>query len=134
MNIFDIIKANNIEAIKKYINEGNDVNIADELYGNTPLIQAVCEENIEIIQLLIDAGANINTPTYFNISPLKIAIQRDHNDIVHYLLGKGAVVTYMEILSCNENHLKKNQMLLILLCETYLKQQNIKNKKLATNL
>ena len=55
-------KSAHLNAIKYLIDEGADVNIADTFDIATPLHKALayCNRNIEIISLLISAGADVN--------------------------------------------------------------------------
>jgi ankyrin repeat protein len=58
----------------------------------TPLILAVSQANFESVQLLVEAGANVNALDVRGMTPLALAVATDHADprIVRLLLSKGA--------------------------------------------
>jgi ankyrin repeat protein len=78
----------NLEIVKSLISEGADVNAKDN-YGFTALMHAVVGGSLEIVKLLVSAGADINA-TVYNTSPLLIAYQMGHDEIVEYLIASGA--------------------------------------------
>jgi len=78
----------NLEIVKSLISEGADVNAKDN-YGFTALMDAAFVGNLEIVELLVSAGADVNA-TVDNTSPLLIAYQMGHDEIVEYLLASGA--------------------------------------------
>jgi len=62
----------NIPSLKFLIGQGLDVDGKD-CYGNTPLQYAARVKNVDAINILIDAGANINTLNNEMITPLQHA-------------------------------------------------------------
>ena len=58
-----MIKANDIEMIKALLERGSDVNWENDI-GTTALVTAIAtsEPNVEVIRLLLNAGANPNKP------------------------------------------------------------------------
>jgi len=113
------IKNDDIELAKLLIEKGADVNIAGE-YGKTPLIVAAEKGHKDIVQLLIDRGANVagnhiliwaiennhvdfaklliesgakvNAKDIFGKTPLSMAAKKGHKDIVELLIEQGANV------------------------------------------
>ncbi|MDP6772563.1 MAG: ankyrin repeat domain-containing protein, partial [Anaerolineales bacterium] len=79
-----------------------DVNQQGDLYGPA-LNTAVRYRHIEIVQLLLDAGANpnINSPNYVYYgrpeTPLDIACDKGYTEIVRLLLEKGASMEVQNI-------------------------------------
>ncbi|KAL4766789.1 ankyrin repeat-containing domain protein [Aspergillus nidulans var. acristatus] len=61
-------------------------------YGFTPLHKAVESNSLQIIRLLLDAGANINSLTSENVTPLYLAAKLDRPFVVEELLRRGARV------------------------------------------
>lgn len=57
------------ETIQFYIEQGVPVN-AQDCYGMTPLHYAMRAQNVEAAKLLLEAGANPNTPNEKSITPL----------------------------------------------------------------
>ncbi len=59
--------------------------------GLTPLLFAVRQGSMEAVQVLLDAGADVNQVNAGDkSSPLVLAIANGHFDVALYLLGKGA--------------------------------------------
>ena len=50
----------NIEAVRKYLTDSPDINAVDSRYGVTPLCWAAFGGHAEIIELLIESGADVN--------------------------------------------------------------------------
>lgn len=57
--------------------------------GWTALHVAVSKNNTEICEILIRAGAAINPPNTYSITPLTVAAQQGHLRALCYLIGKG---------------------------------------------
>ncbi|KAI1410426.1 hypothetical protein F5Y13DRAFT_202217 [Hypoxylon sp. FL1857] len=93
-------KINVIPLLKRLLHAGSDVNsIIKKAYGTngsktTALLEAVGAENTEIVQLLIDYGAEINTPARFGLkhTPLQEASAANNLEIVTLLLNNNADV------------------------------------------
>jgi ankyrin repeat protein len=62
------------------VQKGANVNIANN-QGSTALAKAVEREMPEIVQLLLDKGADYNTVNCFGSSPLNIAIESKQIDL-----------------------------------------------------
>ena len=117
--LFEAIEARNIEAVKKHLAAGADVNAKDDS-GLTPLHYAEGKEiaeilitegadvnaggqmtplhyaasvgNKEIAELLIDNGADVNAQSFVGMTPLREAANQGHDSIVELLVAKGADV------------------------------------------
>ena len=95
--------------VKYLIDQGANVNSRDSGMG-TALHYAVKTGNLKLVKLLIRAGCNVNAATSRELpllvdrqvviksshsrkrkTPLDIAIQRKHEEVVHYLKKKGGV-------------------------------------------
>ena len=83
------IKENDMNMVDFLIQDcGADVNMI--LYDNESLlIKAIDQNNMEMVELLIDHGADVNLSND-HYSPLSYAINQRMEDMVHYLVEKGA--------------------------------------------
>jgi ankyrin repeat protein len=54
----------NISVIQKYIQEGSDVNFVDN-YGNIAILCAAMNGHKEIVRMLIDAGADVDSQNIY---------------------------------------------------------------------
>ena len=60
------------------------------------LHEAACNENLELVKLLVDHGAKINAKDFQNETPLYKAVNNRRKNIAKYLLDKGADVSIKE--------------------------------------
>jgi cytohesin len=89
--LFDSIRTGNIEAVKKHIAAGMDVN-AKDIAGSTPLFNAVLRSSKEIAELLIVEGADVNAKHKYGLTPLHRAAFYGHKEVVEMLIAAGADV------------------------------------------
>jgi ankyrin repeat protein len=73
------------------IKAGEDVNLA-EPDGTTPLLWAVFNSSHDLVQLLLDAGANPNIANNLDISPLLQASRYGDAEMIEALLASGATL------------------------------------------
>src|SRR3954451_22763184 len=96
MTLFEAVQHNNIAAVKQALERGEDINSrTDENY--TPLMLAVCQPdfNPELLQLLLDADADINaSEPEFDEHALSLAIKFSTCETVKFLIEAGANVAY----------------------------------------
>ncbi|MFO0924160.1 MAG: PQQ-binding-like beta-propeller repeat protein [Pirellulales bacterium] len=79
-----------VDSIKKAIDAKADLNQLSP-YGVSALATACDHGHIEIVRLLLEAGANPNTKdTFYRVSPLGWAISKDRMEIVELLIDHGA--------------------------------------------
>jgi len=94
--LLNAMKVNYKDAIWRLLNEPYiDVNIKDE-NGYTPLIYAVVYNNPEIVQILLEKGANPNIQGRYERTALNWAVKNKRPQIVQLLLNKGASISPME--------------------------------------
>jgi len=83
------IKNGDLEAISKYI-DANPKRI-DELVKGRAYLHYACDfGQREIIEYLLNKGADINIPDKYEISPILAAIWENHTACVKLLIEKGA--------------------------------------------
>ena len=68
--LHEAAKTDNIDKVRKLLNEGHLVNALDSRFGLTPLHFAVRNGRMEIAQLLIENGASLTQPSAQGITPL----------------------------------------------------------------
>ncbi|TGD70673.1 ankyrin repeat domain-containing protein [Mangrovimicrobium sediminis] len=93
----------NLSEINRILNAGVDIDAVDST-GKTALMQAVEQENIRFVELLIHHGASVNCPGNDGWAPIHLAVDVSidgtvqsngvpHSaptSIIGYLIGKGA--------------------------------------------
>ena len=85
-----------IAKVEKLIEKKADVNAIDR-WQNTPLMLAAENAHIEIVVLLIDAGAQVNIQNNrFGINALMVASRNGHIEIVNLLIEKGADINIID--------------------------------------
>ena len=88
LNLIELIKilivTNDIKGIKRFISEGEDINLQDKM-GWTALITATFCNHPEIVKILIDAGAKIDLQNNEGKTALDIAKEYDYQEIVELL-------------------------------------------------
>jgi len=81
-DLVDAINADDVKTVKKFIKYSFiDIDYQSGTRGDTPLLFATYKHNIEIIKLLIDAGADVNKPNDNDWTPLLVASNEFGPDI-----------------------------------------------------
>ncbi len=88
MTIWQAIEQNDIEAVQAMLGD-IDVNMQDEK-GRTPLMYATYQNQVEIAEILIDAGADVNKQDDMLNSPFLYAGAEGYKDIVRMTIEAGA--------------------------------------------
>lgn len=109
-DFIDYCYVGDLEKVKEGLSLGTNVNYTvedEEDKGLTPLVAAILsssENKIEILRLLIEAGANVNSNQFNSgLTPLLIAIPKEDDlEVLKILLNSGADVNYI----VNEGKLK----------------------------
>jgi uncharacterized protein len=97
------IKMNIIEMVREAIESGEDVNTLDKS-GSSPLFNAIIKKNLEIVELLIEKGADINCVVQ-NYSPLLLSIEQGQDEISKTLINAKAELNFRGIggtFTCNK--------------------------------
>ena len=100
MEFVHAIDNNDIEYMKHIINN-TDVNIDSAQYttGNTALNYAAMKNNLDIVKLLVKAGANLEKENDNGETPLYNAVHHNNIEIVKFLIESGANINTAESIS-----------------------------------
>ena len=79
-----------VHQVRKLIQVGADVNA--KIIGTSVLYCAVCKDNIDIVEILLKEGADINSTTIEGHTPLMHAVRNENIICIHMLLKGGAKV------------------------------------------
>jgi hypothetical protein len=88
-------RQNHKELAQLLLKEGAPVNARDEAgdhKGNSPLIWAACNENTEMIKILLEGGANIEHKDDDGYTALHWAASCNETEVVHLLLDNKAII------------------------------------------
>lgn len=92
VDVYTMIKYNDINAIRKLCSEGFDFNCEIDCLGNTPLHKASRRGYVEIVKILLSGKADINALNSTGNTPLHEACRRARVKVVRILLSNGANV------------------------------------------
>lgn len=84
LHIVEYARRGLIEKVIECIERGDDVNDRDYL-GDTALIIAARDHNLEMVKILIEAGADCNVKGLSNLSPLNYAKIYKNNEMKEYI-------------------------------------------------
>jgi ankyrin repeat protein len=92
--IFDVltsmVKKDSFQIVKLLIDKGVDIDAVDS-FGNTALHYAVEKENLDLIELIIKSGCDVNkTLRHDNDTPLHYACFQKNRRVVSFLIKNGA--------------------------------------------
>lgn len=62
--------------------------------GMTPLHEAAGHDNVEICQMLLNAGAKLNAANIYGIDPFFTAAQNGRVEVLSFLISKGKVFEF----------------------------------------
>jgi hypothetical protein len=89
--LVEAVEAGDIDAVRDLLAAGEDVDVGRESDGLTPLVAALLMDRAEIVELLLDEGANPNAFSERQLGPLQLAIVSGRDvDTVRRLLAAGA--------------------------------------------
>lgn len=87
----------NYDKVERLLKQGADIRIVDNTpindFGYTVIHQAISDDRLDIVQLIIKKGGKINTTNLFGYTPLILAIRSSSNksyNIMKLLLKNGA--------------------------------------------
>jgi ankyrin repeat protein len=89
-DFFAAVRKGDVTAVRAFLDKGVNVN-SKTRYGATALSFACDRENVEMVKLLIDRGADVNVKdTFYGEVPIGWALSKKNAAIVKLLLDKGA--------------------------------------------
>jgi ankyrin repeat protein len=91
--LLDAIRQKDLKAVRQIVATGIDLNPKSGLHDvNKPLAYAAAYGNLEIVQLLVKAGADLNGKVAYGDVALIKADEHENDDIIEYLIEQGADV------------------------------------------
>lgn len=88
--LFDVAYDGNEELAKILIKEGVNINTIINSLFETPLFIAVKRNKKNIVKLLLENGADVNSENIYGLTPLYYAISDNNVEIVELLVKSGA--------------------------------------------
>lgn len=84
INLHFLVSTGQLDEVKAYCNKRFDVEILDE-FGNSATIKAAEVNNVEILKVLIDAGATVDIQNDIGYSPLSWAERHKNQEMVNLI-------------------------------------------------
>ncbi len=81
-----------VEVVRRFLENGADANYRDPESGGTPLHGAARSRNVEAVRLLVARGADVNAADRGGRTPLHDGVSYKSLDVVKILVGSGANV------------------------------------------
>jgi ankyrin repeat protein len=92
---FDRVRAGDAEIVKLFIGAGMPPDARDG--GFTPLLEAARRGHEEVVSVLIDAGADVDVPDSYGVTPLMFSLISGAAKSARQLIEKGATVNARDI-------------------------------------
>lgn len=73
------------------------------IQGWTALHEAVCRNNMQICEMLVEAGAKVGTPNMYGITPLFVAAQGGRVEALRFLIKSGEFQDKLKIPHCHNS-------------------------------
>jgi ankyrin repeat protein len=91
-SIFYLVRFQNEDVLRKMIDHGADINALNPETGTSPLMLAAALGYLNICNILLDAGAEINACDHAGYTPLHLAVQGygEQIPVIETLLKRGA--------------------------------------------
>lgn len=103
--LFLAVKSKNLATVKSIINARNHLSQSPEIgninqraiTGYTAAMQAVVDNQLPILKLLVEAGADLTIPDNFGTTPLLMAVRKKHYELITFLLQQKKVVEQINL-------------------------------------
>lgn len=103
---------NRLSSVVSLLNDGMDINLKDNIYGETPIMIACSCGSNDMVKLLLTYGADIHQKSKKGYSLIHFVCYYDHVDIIRILLVRGVNVneksndgnTPLKIACCYDNY------------------------------
>jgi ankyrin repeat protein len=93
----DAAKEGEIERVRELLDRGVDPNSDSGMpHGMSPLMLAAWKGHLEVVQLLVERGANIDYQDGDNFTPITLAAYERNWQVVDYLARNGANVVHFD--------------------------------------
>ncbi len=89
--LVEAVQAGDGAAVARALADGADPNAEVGRFRESVLIDAARSGRLEIVGLLVDAGASVGPVGRLNVTPLRVAMLEAHTDVVRYLIAHGAI-------------------------------------------
>lgn len=83
------LEAADLAAIDALLTAGADINARDQ-HGQTALMNAATNGQVEVVRLLADRGADLNHRAKYGLTAVMLAVVPGHRDVVRILVEAGA--------------------------------------------
>ena len=80
----------NLKNVKDLIANGAQLNQSNDDEKHTPIHDAAAFNHLDVVQYLVEAGADMEREDYYGSTPLLRAAQQGHANVVAFLLDKHA--------------------------------------------
>lgn len=87
-DFFDQIKAGNLEVVRLYLAAGVSPDVRDmrDVEKRPAILVAAEQGQAEIVEALVEAGADVGVKDKVGRTPLIVAVMREHDEVVQVLL------------------------------------------------
>ena len=90
--ILTCARTGRVAAVRALLARGADLDAVDAWRGQTPLMWAAAENHVPVMNLLLEAGAAVDTSSTGGFTALMFAVRQDARDALRLLVAAGAEV------------------------------------------
>jgi len=91
-SLYDAVRNNRIEEVKRLVKAGAKVNTEGNGGLKTPLHVALLNNNVDVLRILLGAGAYVDDRNHNQSTPLHVAARHGNTEAIRLLLKHGANV------------------------------------------